>query len=286
MLPSPSLNPKSPNLAAILQTCLDTACEPKDNLKDEDHRYTIILTLSRMLWSLKDMRASPILDFVRVGPDLLAPPVLRALDLFIKIPNKLLNSLTTEEMARAMHSQQVIHISHLYGTGNLMNWLFPLLRYGNTAAAAQRNLNLWAAQKPEEVRKASYHSAQILAIARKYPSNSPDESFIVFYAGAVLFYLAKLLSEHEPSSRSITVALDHLASGNDDEAAVVKLKMWIREGEAHRIHLQGTDSVCCGTGRRQILDLTIELLKRRVVWGIADSFVKVLIAMRDDHQYS
>lgn len=283
MLPSPSINPKSPNLAAILRTCLDTAREPNDNLREEEHRYTIILTLSRMLWSLKDMKASPFIDFVPVGPDLLTPPVLRALDLFIKAPNKLHSSLTTEELARAMHSQQIIHISHLYGAGNLMNWLFPLLRHGNTAAAAQRNLSLWAAQKPEDVRKAAHHSAQILAIARKYPSNSPDESFLIFYAGAILFYLAKLLSEHQPSDRSITVALDHLTSGNDD-AAVFKLETWIQTGEAHRIHLQGTESLCCDTGRRQILDLTIELLKRRVVWGIADSFVNVLIAMRDNHQ--
>jgi hypothetical protein len=285
MLHSPWLNPKSLNLRAAMQRCLDHTSEPGEQLEDEEHRFMVILTLARMVWTLKDMKAAPINEFAHVSPESLAPPVLEGLDIFLQAPHRLSAILTTEEMARAMNSQQVVHMAHLYGAGPLMNWLFPLLRHGDKATVAQRQLNLWAAQKPEAARKAAYHSAQILALARTYPSNSPNESFLIFHAGTILFYLAKLLIEQEPSDRSVIVRLDHLDNG-DSDTETFKLKSYIRTGQAHKIILQGMESVCCETGRRHILEQTVELLRRRTVWGIADSFVKVILSLRDSFQRS
>ncbi|KAH8812805.1 hypothetical protein F5884DRAFT_899041 [Xylogone sp. PMI_703] len=281
MLPSPSEIPKSQSFRWAMRTLFNNTPDPTEKVKEEEHRYIVILTLVRMIWTLKEMMSSPISDLMRERPENSTPRLLAAVDLFSQSSRILSASLTTVELARAIHTQQVVHVAHLYGAGGLMNWLYPLLRDGNRATLALTQLNEWAAAKPESVREAAYHSAQILSLARTYPSNSPIEPFLIFHAGTVLFYLAKLLPKCISSTEKfIAVKLDHLSTCEDDEESF-KLVTWLKTGQTQKVSLQGISSLCCDDGRRQSLEQTVEILRRRPVWGVAESFVKVILRLRD-----
>jgi hypothetical protein len=273
-------------MRSLLRTFFDKTADPLEKIKEEEHRYIVLLTLVRMIWTLKEMRSSPVADLVLHGPEASTPILLATVDLFEQSPRVLSASLTTAELAAAIHTQQVVHIAHLYGAGGLMNWLYPLLRNGNEATVALAQVERWAAENPGMLRQAAYHSSQILSLARTYPSNSPIEPFLIFHAGTVLFYLAKLLAKPRPTGgpeQFVVVRLDHQKPAEDD-AEWSRIRSWLHTGQAQHISLQGIPSLCCDLGRRQTLDHTVELLRRRHVWGIAESFVKVVLRLRDTLQ--
>lgn len=262
----------------------DKTPKPATKIRDEEQRYTIVLTLVRMIWTLKEIQSSPITDLIEQSPTANVRDLLGAIDHFTQSAVGLSARLTTAELARAVHTQQVVHIAHLYGAGGLMNWLYPLLRDGNEATLALAQLDHWATEKPDMVRDAAYHAAQILSLARTYPSNSPNESFLIFHAGTALFYLGKLLVEHAhvaggPETLGI-VRLDYIEMDKED-GEFARIKTWLRTGQAHRVSLQGIPSLSCHEGRRKILDQTVVLLRRRHTWGIAESFIKVVLRLRD-----
>ncbi|KIW16773.1 hypothetical protein PV08_03963 [Exophiala spinifera] len=284
MLPPSQMVPKSPRLRPLMRTLFDKTPKPTAKIREEEHRYTLVLTLVRMIWTCKEIKSSPVTDLIEDGPTYYVQPLLDAIDGFTQSARRLASRLTTTELARAMHTQQVIHVAHLYGAGGLMTWLYPLLRGGNEATLALAQLDHWATESPDVVRDAAYHAAQILSLARAYPSNSPNESFLIFQAGTALFYLGKLLVEHDYAAGGLEtpriVRLDYIERDEDDDE-LVRTKTWLRTGQAHQISLQGIPSLSCDEGRRKVLDETVVLLRRRHTSGISESFVKVVLRLRD-----
>ncbi|RBA18228.1 hypothetical protein FPRO05_10523 [Fusarium proliferatum] len=231
-----------------------------------------------MIWSLKEMRSSPIVDLVPHGPENTTGDLVRAADKLARCPQTLAANLTTAELAPAMHTLQVIYICHLYGAGGLMNWLYPLLRDDCQVPTTFNSLELWAKQNPGAAREAACYSARILAISRIYPSASPNEPAMIFHAGTVLYFLAKVLPTRFVKDKP-AVWLDQLSPGDDGLPSLVKT--WISNGESSMVCMHGVPSLLSDQGGRRIIDQMAELLKRRQVWGIADSFLKVVLRIRD-----
>ncbi|KIY04070.1 uncharacterized protein Z520_00762 [Fonsecaea multimorphosa CBS 102226] len=273
--------PSRIRLRPLIRSFYDKSQNALERLVEERHRYILVLTQVRMIWTLKEITGSPICDLFVNGPENCTADLLDATDRFARSPHTLSSSLTTTELASAIHTLQIIHVAHLYGANGLMNWLYPLLREGNEATTAFTQMSHWAAAKPEMVRNTAFHCARILSLARTYPSNCPDEPFLIFHAGTVLFYLARWLPRNTGagSSENLVVRLDHIGAEDDTESA--NLRSWLRDGQAQVISLHGIPSLCSNQGRRQVLDETADLLKRRRVWGIANSFVKVVLNLRD-----
>ncbi|KAK5310122.1 hypothetical protein LTR93_012108 [Exophiala xenobiotica] len=129
-------------------------------------------------------------------------------------------------MERVVHRLQLAHLAHLYGAGDLMNWLYPSLHNGLEAENARQRMAQWATEEPKWVREVAYHSAQILALVRQYPSNTPLEPSIIFHAGVVLAY----------------------------DAMSSEVRAWVHNGDANTVSLHGVQSLCPDLGRQQVLD--------------------------------
>ncbi|KAF4428950.1 hypothetical protein FACUT_9213 [Fusarium acutatum] len=220
MLPSTVSEPMSPRLETILRTFFDQTQKPNEKVQDERHRSLVATTLCRMIWTLKEMRSSPIVDLIPHGPENTntTTDLVRAADKLARCPQNLVISLTTTELAPAMHTLQVTYVCHLYGAGGLMNWLYPLLRDDLQAATIFNTLGLWAKQNAEVAREAACFSARILAIARIFPSASPNEPSMIFHAGTVLYFLAKVLPTHFVKATA-AVWLDQLSPGDEGPSA-------------------------------------------------------------------
>ncbi|KIW17546.1 hypothetical protein PV08_04740 [Exophiala spinifera] len=271
-------DPVSPRLETLIRVFFDGTRKPEEKVQDERHRYIIVSTLCRMIWTLKEIRSSPVVDLVPYGPQNTTEILVAAADKLSRCPQTLAATLTTAELAHAMHTLQVVYVTHLYGAGGLMNWLYPLLRDDYLATTTFTSLDHWAKQNPRVAREAAFYSARILAIARIYPSNSPNEPAMIFHAGTVLYFLAKVLPTNFGTDRA-AVWLDQLSPGDDGPPSPVK--QWISHGESSIVCMHGVPSLLSEQGGKHILDQTAELLKRRRVWGIADSFFKVVLRLRD-----
>lgn len=169
-----------------------------------------------------------------------------------------------------------------------MNWLYPSLHNGLEAENARLRMAQWATEEPKRVREVAYHSAQILALVRQHPCNTPLEPSVIFHAGVVLACMARLLSVctsgSSSNSRPETSALrlDHLGSADDAMSSAVLA--WVHNGDANTVSLHGVPSLCCDLGRQQVLDQTAEMLKRAHVWGIAQTFARAVLSLRDEGQ--
>lgn len=272
--------PKSTRLRPLIRTLFDGSERPTEKITDERQRFLIILTLLRMLWTLKEIKSSPISDLIEDGLDNGRALLLRAIDSFTQSPIVLSKSHTRTEMLRIVHRMQLIHISHLYGAGDLMNWLYPYLRKGIEIENARVRMLQWAGESPARVREVAYHSAQILALVRQYPSNMPFEPFVIFHAGVVLSFMARLLPTVSGNNRGPQLRLDHLATSRDTMSST--LNKWMQRGGNEVVGLHGVPDISCKAGRQQILDQTAELLKRRQVWGVAQNFTRVILGFREE----
>ncbi|KAF5610972.1 uncharacterized protein FTJAE_14235 [Fusarium tjaetaba] len=238
MLPSTVPEPMSPRLESLLRTFFDQTQKPNEKIQDERHRSLVATTLCRMIWTLKEMRSSPIVGLLPHGPENTntTADLVRAADKLARCPQNLATYLTTAELAPAMHTLQVTYVCHLYGAGGLMNWLYPLLRDDLQAGTVFNTLSLWAKQNAEMAREAACFSARILAIARIFPSASPNEPSMIFHAGTVLYFLAKVLPTHLVKDTA-AVWLDQLSPGNEGPPASVKT--WISNGKSSMVCIHG-----------------------------------------------
>lgn len=264
-----------------MRSFFDGTENPREKIMIDDEKQLtlIIITLIRMLWSLKEFRSSPIYDLHPGGLDKARQPLLKAVENLYQNPVALMRGRTRGERLHIAHRTQLMHVAHLYGSWDLMNFLYPSLRGGNEAETAKAHIFRWAAADADRVREVAYHSAQILALARQYPNNIPLEPFIIFHAGAVLSCVASILPSGKPDYTGPALRLDYLG---EDEATLTRLSSWRRSGGCMHLCLHGVPSLCCRLGRQQVLDQTAELLKRRSVWGIAHSFTGVIVSLFDD----
>jgi len=232
-----------------------------------------------MVWSCTEIQSSAISDLVVGGVNEGQAEVLMVINKFYQCPVSFAKTRTEPEVACMVHRLYLIHLANLYGAGNLMPLLYPYVRTGPYSESARAGLESWAKADAARARCVAHHCAQMLALARIYANNSPWEPFVIFHAGVVLSCIAELLP-HTSSAACPTgfVRLDALGG---DESQHSQISTWIRDGGHVNVGLYGVPSLCCSRGRRQVLDQTTELLKRRRVWCIARNFTRVVLSLRN-----
>ncbi|KAH8816699.1 fungal-specific transcription factor domain-containing protein [Xylogone sp. PMI_703] len=252
---------------------------------DDQHQLIVVITLTRMLWSVKEFEASPINDLVRQTHFLKDSKrhIQEVLDRFLimQVPT------TKTALSNFVRKIQMIHMSHLYGAGDLMDWIRPMLRGRKEAEGARRRMIAWGAEDPVRIRSITYHSAQTLAILRRFPHNEPLEAFNVFHAGVVLWCMAGLLSENRPSNISCAHQEKHrgvyridITTRRGETCAHSQIdEDWIVNGGPQVVSLHGVPDLCCPRGQIQVLEQTAEILERMQVWGISQSFLLVTLQM-------
>ena len=169
-------------------------------------------------------------------------------------------------------------MSHLYGVGDLMDWLRPLFRGGPGAEAAKSRAKQWGSRDPVRLRRVAFYSAQVLALARRYLQNESQEAFSVFNAGIVLWCLAGLAMQ-KPSDERLSPStspyrLDGLAS-DGEEISPVHLE-WIQSGNSQVVSMHGVPRLFTKEGQIQVLEQTASILETMQVWGIAQNLLQVV----------
>ncbi|RFU30421.1 hypothetical protein B7463_g5902, partial [Scytalidium lignicola] len=259
------------------------------SMTDDHHRVPIILTIIRMLWSCKETEANPLSDLLddRARNERNRKYLLEVLDRFIHLPTDSPAIYTRLSRMDAVHRVMNIHIAHLIGAGNMMDWLYSLLRGGPDVENTRVRMKRWATQDPVRVREVAYRSSQILSLIRQYPYNLPQEPFDAFHAGTTLWCIAELLPQSNRSqdvcnaeAHQTVCRLDHLGNNNDPET--VAIRAWIQDGGQRIISLYGVPDLCCEDGRRRILDHTSTILRRNRVWGIAQNFLEVISSLQQE----
>jgi hypothetical protein len=268
--------PPGPRLLPTIRTLFEETANPLDKITDEDHLFLITLTLLRMLWSQKEVGVHDLLK--RSTRDDGRQILLRAIDRLAVSVSELADTHTGPEIERLVHRMQLVHLAHIYGAGDLMNWLYPYLRNGPVVENAKVRMQQWAHEDPQRVREVAYHSAQILGLVRHYPNNMPLHGFIIFHAGVVLACMAIVLPQTDISRRGAPLQLDDFATrlpyGPNRQG------LWVKTGSDEQVGIFEVPSLCCAEGRWRVLDQTASLLKRQRSWGMARNLTKLVLSLR------
>ncbi|KAH8816729.1 fungal-specific transcription factor domain-containing protein [Xylogone sp. PMI_703] len=270
---------------STIRTLYDGTTDPLAKIQDESHRKLIMLTLFRMVWTLKEISRSPINDLIDNYYWMRSSKaLLRGLDMFLESPYlvKASAKYTTERLENVVRKAQIIHISHLFGSGDLMDLVYSLVRPSSDTKVPESRLLQWANNDSKRVRKVAFHAAQTLAIARCFPFNMPLEPFNVFHAGVTLWCMAALLPQHEvgdPTTLNMpSIQLDHLSKHVDDPFDET-INKWIGNGGAGVVGIFSIPDISTSEGKIRVLELTVEILNKMTVWGVAQNFVKVVLEL-------
>ncbi|CAN9244966.1 unnamed protein product [Alternaria alternata] len=145
----PLTSPLRPKLASFF----DGSPDPAGNLSEE-HLLIISLMLLSMLWSIKEFRSFPLEDLARpLGFENGRQAMMHAMDQ-IKVPIlAMADSHTQSEMERLVDRTQLAHVAHIYGAGDLMNWLFPYLRNDAERDTVKTRMLRWANEDHRRTRE-------------------------------------------------------------------------------------------------------------------------------------
>jgi hypothetical protein len=282
--------PHQQNLRQLLRTLFDDGSEqPLNDVRVASHRSLAACTLVRMIWTTKEILGNPVHDLVSDQTNYFrATELISVLDLFLESPLANRDLRTQMQTTSLVRQLSLIHIGHLYGAGDLMNWLYPLLRSSDVDGTLRRRMQQWKADSPSQVRDATYHAAQIMGLAHQFADHGPYQVFAVFHAGVVLFYLAELLREpgETPGGSMLGtpyrdhLQLDFLGPASDDQA--IRIRQWVVRGSPAVIGLHGIPDLCSPQGRPQVLEKTADMLSRmQLVWGVAENLRRVVLRLRD-----
>lgn len=278
---SPSA-PSTMSFRSAMRTLFDPdRQEEQPQIGDDQCHLILILTMTRFLWTLKELSASPIIDLTTEKIQLQAgqKDLLMVLDRFLQSPISPKLACTRTALAIQVKITQVVHMAHLYAAGDFMDFLQPILRNGIDQKRACARLKEWAGESAKRVREVAYHSSQVLALIRKFPYNLSLEPFNAFHAGAALWCMAQVLPQ-EPSHEAAldiqrqSLAIDHLLT--NDDIISPRINEWVRDGRTYTIGVFGAPRLACHEGRVQILEQTAEMLGNMKVWGIAQNFQAVI----------
>ncbi|KAJ4194438.1 hypothetical protein NW759_016533 [Fusarium solani] len=271
----------------LLRSLLEEDGCPADIVSNERHWLILVMALGRIMWSLNDASVCPIDQAARNSVASTRDRTLRILDGFTQYPTALRNTDTKRKVARAVHATHLVHMTHVYGTGDLMALFFPFLRHvlqRRTAEGARikSQLNQWAAKNPQKVRAVAYHCAQVLALVRQFPENSCIEPFNVFHSGLLLMVMAQLMPPtRADQNQGQSLRIDHL--GTPDDPVCKSISNWVENGGAEVICVHGVPVLCSRQGSRHLLDETVESLQRIKVWGISQNLFHMLLKISDDN---
>ena len=246
-------------------------------MNDDKHRLLVLLALMTKLWNLRGFGSSVLPKCVQEGLHNARRQILHGIDRFDQSPATAAQSRTSVEMSRTVHLIKLVHMAHLSGAGDLMGFLYPFLRNGIESERAGARMLDWATEDPRRFREVVHSSAQMLSLLRQYPSNMPSEPFLIFHAGITLSCMAQVPRSGIDSESGQNVRIDRLM----DQGNQTEISDWLAR-DGHGVALHGVPSLFCEEGRRQVLDQTTELLKRRTVWQISQSLTCVVIALRDE----
>lgn len=264
--------------------CFYPSLTDRIQLSDDQHLHVITVTLCRFLWSMKELQGSPLMDAVPEDWPLVnhKRTLLKKLDQFLTCPEAAKANKDDAILRRIVERLLIIHLCHLYGAGDLMDWLLPLLRAGGQHKEARARMSKWGVEDRGRLRQVAYHSAQILALSRSFPFNLPCESLYAFYAGGALWCATVLLGDLEPGtdteacndgdeSHQVTVLqLDafHLLDGEDYR----KVHHWLCEGGRARIGLFGVPRLGSKESHVQVLKEALRILQNMRIWELSKGF--------------
>ncbi|KAL5590251.1 hypothetical protein FOBRF1_013808 [Fusarium oxysporum] len=251
---------------------------------DDQHLHVLTITLTRFLWSMKELQTSPLIDNVPENWPLVAHKrtLLTKLDEFRTCPDAAKANKDDRNLRRIVERLLIIHLCHLYGAGDLMDWLPALLRAGGQHKELRARMSRWGLEDGARLREVAHHSARILALSRSFPFNSPNESFYVFYAGAALWCTGILLGEFGRDAHTevrsdddecndlAVLWLDSLDVKDEDQYN--QLKQWLREGRNVRVGLFGVPDLGSKKSRAQVLKETLRILQNMGIWELSKGF--------------
>ncbi|KAL2678328.1 hypothetical protein Neosp_009073 [[Neocosmospora] mangrovei] len=274
--------------------CFELSVAQDMQLTDDQHLHIVTITLARFLWSIKELQASPLMDAVPEQWPLVAHKrtLLEKLDQFRACPDVGKAVKNDGNLRRIVQRSLTIHLCHLYGAGDLMDWLPALLRTVGQHKEAKARMSRWGSEDDARLRDVAYHSAQILALSRSFPFNTPSESFYVFYAGAALWCTAVLL-ESSDISRTETLNNDDNGDDEDDDYEDLptlcldetkpenkdmdeKIQRWICQGGTLRLRVYGVPNLGSKESRIQVLQETLDILHKMRTWELSKAFSGVM----------
>ncbi|KIW88099.1 uncharacterized protein Z519_11209 [Cladophialophora bantiana CBS 173.52] len=134
----------------------------------------VILALVRTILSVKDLQFTSAVERDQDGFEWKfcnqkQHELLQAIDCFYESPAPRVKFYTRTQLLQAMYRTRLSHVARLYGAGDLMTFLYPYLRNGQETEKAKIRMFQWVQKDQRRVRNVTYHSAQILALLRKYP---------------------------------------------------------------------------------------------------------------------
>jgi hypothetical protein len=294
-----SLHPSSPLAPPrkSFETTLNRIFSGSDHdhardLGNLQHRYILILTLARMVWSWKEVLTTPGVQHGRLPMEHFQDTkqdILTTLDGLRATMFRTSWRLQLPSSTGAiLQSSLIIHISHLYAADDVMDWFYPLIRRGHVAARWKARAAQWAAQNPVKVREVAYHSAQILAITRKHPSNFPTEVFATFHAGLYMWLISSLWQEQYAGTdlpaweNSLEIRLDQLDIEMDEESYSNCVAPWIIDGVPGanpRVSIHSVPDLTGVDGPRQVLNLVAKLLERMRVWKVSENLLQIIVGL-------
>lgn len=267
--------PSSPRLLPTVKMLFDGTPNPLERIVDEEHRFLVVLTLLRMLWSQKEIGIHDLVNLPSYDDG--RKIILRAMDQMTSSITELSGTHTVPEIERIVHRVQLVHLAHIYGAGDLMNWLYPYLRNGAEVENAKARMKQWADEDPQRTREVAYHCAQIIGLVRHYPNNMPLHGFIIFHAGVVLVCASSVLPQISPATQGAPLRLDDLAA---EMHCPSRQSLWVKNGGNEKIGLVGIPSLYCIEGRQRVLDQTVSMLRQQKSWGMARNLTKVALSLQ------
>lgn len=272
--------PESLRYRPLCRSLLDNTGNAIAKIKPEHHQI-FILTLIRMIWTSKELSGGPMSIFgggltgqLDAGRQFLQQILDRFL--YVQLCSPASSPLSLQETIDMHYQAQNIHLANLYAAGDLMDWLYSVVRDPRSRINEER-MRHWATQDPKRVREVAFHSSSVLSILRDHQTNYPFEPFCAFHAGAALWCMAQLLPPSSTKDKSPPLRLDRIPPGASDQMAVRK---WISTGVPSRVSVFGVPDLASVAGRQYVLEQTAELLQRMSFWGISQNFVKVVLGLQ------
>ena len=272
------------SLNKLLQDPHRFTTETKDNYQ----RYLMIMTLTRMMWSLKEATTQPGAHFLTPYNSLIQGKrdLLDVINHFDFSPNVLSGSAAPDHFSACIQQLTLIKLSQILMGDDAWDYLHLIWRpHPKTRSAREYILN-WIREKPRTFRAFTLANAQLLTIIRSYPVNHPQEAYNVFHAGMALWAMSKLFPTIQdgsattvwnPISQSRPVCnLDWLGSADSLEANT--LQDWVEGGDpTHIVRMHGVPDLFAAEGAQQVLQQITSVLNRMAVWGIGRVFMNATL---------
>jgi hypothetical protein len=211
--------------------------------------------------------------------------LLKTLSLYRVSPYIVQSNENRGSLENLVQTALLIHICHLYGAGDLMDWLPALIRTSGSNKAARKRMIDWGQEDPVRLRWVTYHSAQIVALCRDFPFNSPYEGFFLFYAAAALWCGAKILSTvmAPPTSGTVLFIDKHLGESDFQASPIFR---WINGEEDYQVGVYGVPLLRSTASSEQVLTECIRVLRNIRIWDVVRGFEKALMRLTQAEEAS